>query len=73
MEERGLLLVYCKVPGVKNKMANLRSEMDQKLPSDQIHPCSDHSANWSYVSHHMHSSGEELEIWHLGCNLHVPN
>lgn len=68
-EGRGLLLVYVKEGQVKLRMERFRKRMDSSLPCAQTKPCSNHTANWSFVSEHRHSSGENLEVWHLGCNL----
>ncbi|AMV35679.1 hypothetical protein VN12_26540 [Pirellula sp. SH-Sr6A] len=69
-EGRGLLLVYFTEDKIKHKMERLRSQMDEKRPCDQVTDCCDHSAKWSFISKHEHSSGECLEVWHLGCNLY---
>lgn len=73
-EDRGLLLEYVKLSGIKDHMENLRSELDVKLPCEQIAKCSDHETvtQWSFYSSHKHSSGEKIEVWHLGCNLYYP-
>lgn len=73
-EDRGLLLEYVKNSGIKGHMEKLRTELDEKKPCNQTGDCVDHEVVklWSFVSAHEHSSGEEIEVWHLGCNLHVP-
>lgn len=71
-EDRGLLLEYVKKPGIKDHMGKLRSQLDKKKPCNQVTDCSDHEnvTRWSFCSKHTHSSGEEIEVWHFGCNLH---
>src|SRR5262249_3540551 len=72
-ESRGLILVYVKKANIKSHIDSLRTELDKKLPCSQTNKCDLHpSAQWSFVSRHQHSSGEQLEVWHLGCNLHHP-
>ena len=74
-EDRGLLLEYVKLKGIKGHMEGLRSELDKKRPCNQLGDCSDHEtvAQWSFVSSHTHSSGETLEVWHFGCYLYYPD
>ncbi len=45
--------------------------MDTRLPLDQQGPTLPHTLKWSFLSVHKHSSGEHLEISHIGCNLYV--
>ena len=73
-EERGLLLEYVKTPGIKGHMETLRSKLNEIKPCNQTSDCTDHETvdKWSFCSSHTHSSGEEIEVWHLGCNLHAP-
>lgn len=73
-EDRGLLLEYVKKPGIKLHMDKLRSQLDKRKPCNQIADCSDHETvpKWSFCSSHTHSSGEKIEVWHFGCNLHYP-
>lgn len=71
-EERGLLLVYVKMDDVKGRMEKIRQELDQKLPCNQLKASSDHPRQWSFLTSHKHHSGEEIEVWHLGANLHYP-
>jgi hypothetical protein len=71
-EERSLLLVYMTKPDIKGKMESLRSKLDENLPCSQLTKCDNHDADWSFLSSHTHSSGEKVEVWHLGCNLFHP-
>ena len=71
-EGRGLLLVYVKEDRIKDRMEQFRNEMDANLPCSQTSVCSDHTARWSFISEHKHATGEKMEVWHLGCNLHQP-
>jgi hypothetical protein len=49
----------------------LRLHMDETLPLSQKGPCQDHPIRWSFVTVHLHSSGEDLQVGHIGCNLYV--
>jgi hypothetical protein len=71
-ESRGLLLVYVKVDQIKDRMEKLSKEMNEKRPCQQISESTPHTAKWSFVTTHKHTSGEEMEVWHLGCNLYHP-
>lgn len=71
-EERGFLLVYVKKDDVKGRMEKIRIELDQKLPCNQLKASSDHPIQWSFLTSHKHRSGEEIEVWHVGANLHNP-
>ncbi len=79
-EERGLLLSYVKIKEIKKHFVKLREQMDEKRPCEQVAACGDHSIDnpleptrWSFVSKHTHSSGECVEVWHLGCNVYHPD
>jgi hypothetical protein len=71
-EDRGLLLEYVKFSGIKKHMEELRKELDAKKPCGQTADCSEHETvqQWSFCTSHIHSSGEVIEVWHFGCNLH---
>lgn len=70
-EGRGLLIVYFKCPNIANHVTRLRGDLDIELPMKQQGACRDHCIRWSFLSGHLHSSGELLEVWHIGCNLYV--
>ncbi len=70
-EGRGLLIEYVRKPDVKGVMVRLRQEMDKNLPCDQKGSATDHFIKWSFTSIHGHSSGEDLGVDHIGCNMHV--
>jgi hypothetical protein len=70
-EAPGLLINYIRKPDIRAIVANLKMEMDKKLPENQMGPCEDHALKWSLLTKHKHSSGEVVSIGHIGCNLHV--
>ena len=70
-EGRGLIISYVRqrdISGITNK---LRRRMDETLPLFQRGPCQDHSCRWSFLTVHLHSCGEDLQVGHIGCNLYV--
>ena len=70
-ECRGLLIVYVRKKDIKGLVDKLKSEMDKHQPLGQTGKAADHTLKWSFISMHNHSSGEELYVCHVGCNLHV--
>ena len=70
-EARGLLLNYVRKANIVDLIKNLRNSLDTDLPLKQKGPTQDHKLKWSFSSTHGHSSGEDLVIDHIGCNLYV--
>jgi hypothetical protein len=70
-ETRGLLIIYVKKSNISGLMKKLRDRMDETLPEAQSGSCKDHSIKWSFISEHLHSCGDLLEVGHIGCNLYV--
>lgn len=70
-EGRGLLVVYVRKKNIKELLAKLREQLDAVLPHGQTVPSRDHTLKWSFITRHSHSSGEELSLSHIGCNLHT--
>lgn len=68
-ETRGLLLVYYRDQGIADLVGKIRTEMDKTLPMQQQGKTIDHAIKWSFLSKHTHSSGDDNEIGHIGCNL----
>jgi hypothetical protein len=68
-ETRGLLLVYYRDSGILDLVDKLRKEMDAKLPMQQQGKTADHVIQWSFLSKHKHTSGDDKEVGHIGCNL----
>lgn len=69
-ECRGLVLAYVKQADIKGLIVKIRKHMDAGLPMAQLGKTSGHLLNWSFISKHKHSSGEELHVCHVGCNLY---
>ena len=70
-ESRGLLIVYFRQKGIAGLVQKIREMMDGEMPLDQQGKTADHALKWSFISVHAHSCGENLEVGHIGCNLHV--
>jgi hypothetical protein len=70
-ESRGLLIEYVRKPDIKSKMARIRIHMDDKLPRNQSGPSQDHVIKWAFLTEHRHSSGEDVQVGHVGCNLYL--
>jgi hypothetical protein len=68
-ESRGLLIVYFKKANISGLLAELRKDMDSKLPLKQQGPTENQPLKWSFLSIHKHSCGENFQINHIGCNL----
>lgn len=69
-EGRGLLLTYVRKKNIAGLMKKLRDRMDADLPVNQQGKTADHNdLLWSFISTHRHSSGQDLKVCHVGCNL----
>lgn len=70
-EGRGLLITYVRNKDIAGLIQKLRKVMDDDLPMNQQDKTKNHVLKWSFISVHKHSSGEDLEVGHIGCNLNV--
>lgn len=70
-ESRGLLIVYVQQRDIAHLIQKLRKRMDRDLPKHQKGPTTNHTLKWSFMSTHEHSCGDDLQVGHIGCNLHV--
>ena len=70
-ETRGLLIAYFKKNDIAGLMGKVRTRMDAERPCGQCSDSTDHPLKWSFVSRHKLSSGDEHNVAHIGCNLHV--
>lgn len=70
-EGRGLIISYVRQRDISGLSKKLRLHMDDELPLSQRGPCQDHRIQWSFVTVHLHSSGEELQVGHIACNLYL--
>jgi hypothetical protein len=70
-EGRGMMIVYFRKQNIAGLVQKLRERMDADLPFAQQGQTSSHPIKWSFLSKHAHSSGETLEVGHIGCNLYI--
>ena len=70
-EGRGLLIEYFRTRDIAGLVEQLRKDMDATHPYGQKINTADHVHKWSFLSMHSHSSGEAVEVAHVGCNLYV--
>jgi hypothetical protein len=68
-EGRGLFIIYVRKKDIAGKIKKLRQFMDDDLPMEQQGETKDHVLKWAFISTHLHSSGEELDVGHIGCDL----
>lgn len=68
-EGRGWMLTYVRKDNIKALMVKIRDYLDLKKPCRQKAECEDHHIKWAFESKHLHCSGEEINITHMGCNL----
>jgi hypothetical protein len=68
-EGDGLLVAYFKKRNIASLVPKLRRRMDSTRPCKQQGPASDHVHKWSFRSKHSHTSGEQVQVSHIGCNL----
>ena len=70
-EGRGILIVYVRKKAVASLAKKLRKKMDTDLPMVQKGKTVSHVLKWSFISTHVHSSAEDLEVGHVCCNMHI--
>ena len=70
-EGRGLLISYVRQRDISGITSKLRLHMDELLPLSQKGPCRDTTIRWAFLTVHLHSCGDDLEVGHIGCNLYV--
>lgn len=68
-EGSGLLIEFVRMKNIKELIEKLRERMDKELPLDQIDETTEHIIKWSFLTAHKHSSGENLTVQHISCNL----
>lgn len=73
-ERYAWLLEYVKRADIKNRLEAIRAHLDKVKPHNQNGDCRDHDQNlkWFFHSDHLHSSGEQITVTHVGFNLHAP-
>lgn len=69
-ECRGFVISYVKLKDIKSLFEKLREYIDDEKSYDLDGICKDHNIKWSFLSSHKHSSGELVEVCHVGCNMY---
>lgn len=70
-EGRGLLITYVRNKNISSLVLKLRQKMDKDYPLNQKDKTKELGMKWSFLSIHVHSSGQDVEVSHVGCNLHI--
>jgi hypothetical protein len=65
----GILIEYIRKANIKKLVNDLRNRMDKELPLQQTDKSAEHKIKWSFITYHKHSSGEDLKVQHICCNL----
>lgn len=68
-EFRGFVLEFFNVPVMYTKFIESQKHFDDNYPAEQSRPSQLHFIVGAFVKSHAHSSGREVMILHLGCNL----
>lgn len=71
-ECRGFVISYVKQKDIANLFAQLKDYIDKSKPYDLQGMCKAHGVKWTFLSSHKHSSGEIVDVSHIGCNLYHP-
>ena len=62
---------FFKGPGMYKKLEELRLLLNEEKPLQQAGDAKLHFILGAFVTEHDHSSGRQVMMLHLGCNLHV--
>lgn len=69
-QTRGYIIEYFKDASIAALVLKLRKKADADLPVKQHGVTCDHPMRWAYVSDHLHSSAELINVVHINVNLH---
>ena len=69
-ESRGMVIAYFRKENIRALMEDVQKEMNDSLPCAQQGCTKDHALEWAFISTHKHSSGEDVDVVHVACNLH---
>lgn len=70
-EGAGILVVYFRKKNIAGLVKKTRTHMDLELPLQQQGKTTDHALRWCFCSVHAHTSGENIGVSHIACNLYV--
>lgn len=68
-ELRAFCLDFFRMPGMIDKLRNLRTRMDEELLLSQSGPGTDHWIAGAFLTGHRHAIGRDIEVLHLGCSV----
>ena len=71
-DSTGLMVCYVRVENIAAKLQSIREKMDLNRPVVQTAATYDGNKKWTFRSEHKHSSGEVIDVSHVGVNLYVP-
>lgn len=71
-DSTGLMICYVQVKDIAKKLQSIRDKMDVDLPEKQLSPTRNGAKKLTFQSEHEHSSGEVIDVSHVGVNMHVP-
>lgn len=70
VEKRTLCLDFCKKEKIAERMKKKRQHFEQDSDCHSVKSLEDNHIPWSFLGKHQHSSGEDIEVLHIACNLY---
>jgi hypothetical protein len=67
---RAFCLDFFQEEEIQQKMQGIRDQMDADMPLQQQGASQNHAIHWAFLTTHRHSSGEDVTILNLGCNVY---
>jgi hypothetical protein len=72
-DSRGFVLGFFRQPEMYALLATLKARFDKEFPHEMKGSSTPHShIKGAFVTLHTHFTKTDIEVLHLGCNLHVP-
>ena len=68
-QNRGMVIAFVQKPDIKTLFEKLKKHLNVQKPLKQLGECKDYTLKWSLLTKHKHSSGEKIEVLHVGCNM----
>jgi hypothetical protein len=70
---RGFVLEFFNRPGMYALLDSLKARFDQDFPLEMKNSSTPHGhIKGAFISLHTHFTQTDVEVLHLGCNLHIP-
>lgn len=70
---RTFCLDFVQEAEIRQRMQGIRDHMDTHRPMNQNGIARNHAMRWAFLTIHRHTSGEDVSILHIGCNLQPAN